>query len=726
MTAPTELLDEMLPPLEPASDLAAACRSVARLLRSGLELRGVWVVRTDSAATTLLGGDGDPAVHDELDWSTVGLLVPGASSVPAFSAAGAARVSVMGGHGEPVAEIHALAGANHPATGPAAAPATEGVVALIAAQADLLGSLFGAGQQMAAASRRAVLAEAEATHDHLTGVGNRRAWEQAVLAEEARCRRYGHDAAVLLIDLDGLKATNDTHGHEAGDVMLRAAASAASATVRPFDVVARLGGDEFAVLLSRCDATGAATLRGRLTDALDTAGVRASVGVGVRTPGTSLDAATVEADRDMYRHKAQRVDAGGEESEPARRPVLVPLPVTGTPGGIIDGLLERARHFLRLDLLFVGEWRGDTRYFRHLAADEPLRSSLLGSSVPLGETLCLPIVEGRAPGAIPDTRQEATVADLAPVREDGVRAHLGVPLELPSGEFYGTLCGTSFAPDPLINDRDLGFMHFLATVVAEQLGMLVTSARSRRAILERLDALMATGGPRIVFQPIVDLATDETVGFEALSRFTGGVARPPARWFEEAAEVGLDLDLELAALRAALSAWGSLPARRWLAVNVSPDTLRSPALRRLLAEDRTDGLVLELTGHAHVDEVGIGSAVTSLRALGARLAVDDGGAGYAGLARVLDLRPDVVKLDMALVRGAAGQPARRALARSFLSVAEEIGASVVAQGVERADERALLAELGVRLGQGYLLGQPAPAGQWVTPGEDRAAEKARP
>jgi diguanylate cyclase len=151
--------------------------------------------------------------------------------------------------------------------------------------------------------RRFELAELDALTDPLTGVGNRRAWDRLLDAEEARCRRYGSVASLVAIDLDELKRVNDSQGHAAGDRLLRRTAQVIDACRRAADVVARLGGDEFGVLAVECDESAAKVLADRLRGALEAAGIRASVGHATRQPSGTLASAWSAADAEMYAQK---------------------------------------------------------------------------------------------------------------------------------------------------------------------------------------------------------------------------------------------------------------------------------------------------------------------------------------------------------------------------------------------------------------------------------------
>ncbi len=149
-------------------------------------------------------------------------------------------------------------------------------------------------------------AEHSATVDALTELWNRRAWDAALVAEEARCKRYGHPACVLSIDVDGLKSLNDTQGHVAGDDLLQRCAGALKKGVREHDGVARVGGDEFAVLLVQCDELTAIVVELRLRETLAAASVSASIGLAKRDPRFGLVEAVSRADAAMYEEKRAR------------------------------------------------------------------------------------------------------------------------------------------------------------------------------------------------------------------------------------------------------------------------------------------------------------------------------------------------------------------------------------------------------------------------------------
>jgi len=145
--------------------------------------------------------------------------------------------------------------------------------------------------------------------DALTGCLNRRGWSEALRSEEQRCSRHGLDAAVVIVDLDGLKAVNDSEGHDAGDRCLVECADALRGAVRAEDAVARLGGDEFAVLAVQTACRGPRAVVDHLEQALEAADVSACLGWSLRSRHAGLADAVTEADRRMLARKGLRAEA---------------------------------------------------------------------------------------------------------------------------------------------------------------------------------------------------------------------------------------------------------------------------------------------------------------------------------------------------------------------------------------------------------------------------------
>jgi EAL domain-containing protein (putative c-di-GMP-specific phosphodiesterase class I)/DNA-binding NarL/FixJ family response regulator len=249
-------------------------------------------------------------------------------------------------------------------------------------------------------------------------------------------------------------------------------------------------------------------------------------------------------------------------------------------------------------------------------------------------------------------------------------------------------------------------------------------ARQRQETRERRirRALRDPGVLSMVFQPIVSLRDGKLLGAEALARFAGPPRRGPHQWFDEAREVGLGEELELLAVRRAVDALAEIPESAYLTVNVSPSTIRKRRFRQLVADVDGSRLVAEVTEHAPIsDYERLAASVKALRAEGMKLAVDDAGAGFASLRHILRLDPDVIKLDLTLIRDIHRDRSKRALAAGLISFAHESDVTIVAEGIERAAEARTLMELGVEEGQGYYLGRPGPLPLGPSSGRPAAA-----
>jgi EAL domain-containing protein (putative c-di-GMP-specific phosphodiesterase class I) len=222
-----------------------------------------------------------------------------------------------------------------------------------------------------------------------------------------------------------------------------------------------------------------------------------------------------------------------------------------------------------------------------------------------------------------------------------------------------------------------------------------------------IDEILERHDYRTVFQPVRRLTDGRPVGLEALTRFEANWT--PSQVFAHARAASRLRELELATLQSAADASRSLPPGVWLSVNCSPGLLvDTDALAAVLAPiDRP--IVLELSEQDVVsDYAPIAKAMARLGPQ-FRLAVDDAGAGFSSLRHVLEVRPQFVKLDIGLVVGVAMDLTRTALVAGFVRFAADAGFDLVAEGIETDADRKALRRLGVRLGQGYLLGRPGPA-----------------
>ncbi len=233
----------------------------------------------------------------------------------------------------------------------------------------------------------------------------------------------------------------------------------------------------------------------------------------------------------------------------------------------------------------------------------------------------------------------------------------------------------------------------------------------RRIPTTTLEKKELDSGYSFAFQPIVDTHTrtvyshealvrglNNESAYEVLSRFTGDAmagfdAACRVRAIEIAARIGVDTNLNLNLLPSAVLAEGT-----------GLDSTIEAANRRSFPLDR---LILEVTEVEAIENAALfADVLNAYRHLGITLAIDDFGAGYAGLSLLTAFQPDIVKLDMGLVRGIESDGPRQAIVRGILQVCEDLGIDFIVEGVETLDEYAWFNDIGANLFQGYLFAKP--------------------
>jgi diguanylate cyclase (GGDEF)-like protein len=408
--------------------------------------------------------------------------------------------------------------------------------------------------------------------DGLTGLGNHRAFQDELARQLDDAKRQGTPLALLLFDVDGLKAVNDGDGHAAGDRLLAALGQIAAAIMRRSDRAFRIGGDEFAVLLPTSD--------------LDV-----GLAVGRRILAAALD--------------------GGDPSDPTK-PFSVSVGVSAFP-----------------------DPSGETHeLFRH------------------------------ADAALYWCKRHGRTAVVA----------------------Y----------DPAQHDD-------------------ATAGRPIAELAADVSTVLANRALRPVYQPIFSMTTGRPSGYEGLIRPMDGAPFTDAGSLFTAAEAANQtVELDLLCLEIVASRAAQLPDDAYLSVNLSPRTLgstlfRSSDLKGIFRRVNfpLDRIVLELTEREAVEDLAqLRRNVDACRAAGMRIAADDVGAGNAGLRLLSEIHFDVVKIDLSLVHGGSVHDPSHAVLKAIQGLAAQWNASVVAEGIETAEQLATVRELGIAAGQGYLLGRP--------------------
>jgi PAS domain S-box-containing protein/diguanylate cyclase (GGDEF)-like protein len=285
--------------------------------------------------------------------------------------------------------------------------------------------------------RYATQLESLSEQDPLTGFSNRHAFEAALDAELGGLEAGGSGCSVLLAGIQG------------GDSVLVAAAESLQRASRDTDLVAHLGTGQLAVLLPGIDTQAAAAIAQRARDAL------------ASYAGTQFSYATASRGDTARRlmSKAREALASPEVASTITSSVQLPAG--------IGRLLDLARRQLGMPVSFLTHLDGDGHVVARVAGEQARVAIAEGDTLPLGDTHCQRMLEGRIGSTVTDLAAEAQTRDLDVAKRLGLRAYVGVPVRLRSGEIYGTLCAVDTQPHPELSARHTELLNFLSELAAE-------------------------------------------------------------------------------------------------------------------------------------------------------------------------------------------------------------------------------------------------------------------
>nr|WP_272212824.1 EAL domain-containing protein [Marinicella sp. W31]MDC2878746.1 EAL domain-containing protein [Marinicella sp. W31] len=391
----------------------------------------------------------------------------------------------------------------------------------------------------------------------------------------------------------------------------------------------------------------------------------------------------------------------------SRLPLKLDLDSPTEDGDTLDLILETVRTHFDMQVAYLSEIIDGNSVFRAVNAPGFEALAFPGAVFSLQEVYCQHILDGRLPNVMADTGDHPLAVSMPITANIPIGSHLSVPVYRDDGSVFGMFCCLRTTPNPSLGERDLKVMETFANLAGRQIN---AGLRRRSELSEaeaRIDDAMGGATLRMVLQPIVSLQTGEPIKFEALSRFSGTPCRPPNLWYEEARRVGRQVDLEALSITKALSLLPQLPPDMTIGVNASPETIATGMLADIIRTADPKRIVVEVTEHDIVeDQERLSLELDRLKAMGVRTAVDDVGAGFSGLVALLRMKPDILKLDIELIRDIDSNPAKQALVAGMVHFAEKTSASTIAEGVETEAERDMLCQLKVHNAQGYLFAKP--------------------
>ena len=375
----------------------------------------------------------------------------------------------------------------------------------------------------------------------------------------------------------------------------------------------------------------------------------------------------------------------------------------------ISSLIRSVRDRLDMDVGFLSEFSQDQRVFRFVdcASDANLVSE--DSCGPLKDSFCEMIADGRLKQLVPDTESSGET-DLVPeFTTIPVKSHVSVPVVLSDGHTFGTFCIFSRQVKPKLNNRSLMLVRVFADVIAALIEDARKGSEENRQRQEVILDILERDELLLHAQPICALTDRSVQGFELLARLSTDLDLSPAQLFIDADRLGLSSAIGLRVVEKSKEALARLPANAYVSINVTPAFLLQCDISGIYTPEEARRIVLELTEHEEIPDYDVlNTRLKPLRDAGMRLAIDDAGAGYASMRYILLLSPDMLKLDMSLIRDIDQDRDKQSLVAALRGFAEVQGYKVVAEGIETEAELAELQTLSIGFGQGYLLSRPQP------------------
>ncbi|MGQ8367011.1 EAL domain-containing protein [Glaciecola sp. 1036] len=375
---------------------------------------------------------------------------------------------------------------------------------------------------------------------------------------------------------------------------------------------------------------------------------------------------------------------------------------------LIQQILKATRVQFNMEVAFVSRFIDNARVFQYVDSGNNVDIISIGDSDPLEESYCYLVAKGITPELLTDAQKEPSVAHLAATKAVPVGAHMSVPIILPDGNCFGTFCVFSRSADESLGKIDLESFRLISQIVTNLLSDIAQTQLQFDEIRTKVAYIITENKTSLAFQPIVNINSPDTtiVGFEALCRIDG-VNWHPNELFDKAILVGLSIELNQKIVNAAFSYLDQLKQHQYIAINLTPDFIISDEFLDLFKNRDLHQVVIEITEHIAVSNYPkMMEHLRVVKTSGARIAIDDVGAGYSSFRHILQLHPDIIKIDRSLIEIIDQDIEKQRLLKAILLFANQMEYKVVAEGVETKAELRTLHQSGVNLVQGFYFAKP--------------------
>lgn len=377
---------------------------------------------------------------------------------------------------------------------------------------------------------------------------------------------------------------------------------------------------------------------------------------------------------------------------------------------LIRSVVQELREFLNMDMAYVSQFHGDMQTF--LAVDFSREGEQIGiyegESTYLSKSFCKRVADGNLPNLIIDATLEPAVADIPETFEIPIKSFISAPIRMGDGKIFGSICCFSRSTCDWLTPQDASLLSLFSTFIARSFSVKTDALRSLFTRQQEMNDIIKSKRYQILYQPIFEYSTKSVIGFEALTRFQENkISEDTEGVFKIASAFGMAPQLELEVFKAAYEQFAPASDDQFLSVNLSPQTVESKAFCTRFPTLPKHPLVLELTEHEAVENyASLNKKLDTLTRSGAKLAIDDVGSGYASFKHVVELNPEIIKIDANTIRGINEKKNKQGLIKAFVAYGSFTGTKIIAEGVETEAELDMLLSLGVKFFQGYLFSQP--------------------